>query len=107
MALLVWISLAFLVVALVGSIATAAVRGLRLWRGFRAVSGAVSSALDDVSRRAAEAERRAVALGEHGEGLQAAVERLRESLAQLAVLRSAATDARATLFAFRGVVPRK
>jgi len=107
MALLTWISLAFLVVALAGPAVFAAVRGLRTWRAFRVLSGAATSALEEVARTAAEAERHAVALGEGGERLSAAVARLQESLAALAVLRSAATDARATLFAFRGVVPRK
>ena len=107
MALLTWFSLAFLVVALGGSVTVAVVRGLRVWRAFRAVSGAITSALDGIARTAAEAERHAVALTEGTERLSAAVARLQESLAHLAVLRSAATDVRATLLAFRGVVPRK
>ncbi|NUR75951.1 MAG: hypothetical protein HOQ28_06670 [Thermoleophilia bacterium] len=107
MALLTWISLAFLVVALGGSVTFAAVRGLRMWRAFRALSRAAGSALDDVGRTAGEAERHAVALSEGSERLSAEVARLHESLAQLAVLRSAATEARATLLGFRGFVPRK
>jgi hypothetical protein len=106
MALLAWISLLFLVVAVVGSVSLATVRGLRTWRAVRAFSGATTGALDDVSRIAAEAERHAVSLSEGNARLGAAVTRLQSSLAQLAILRSAASDARA-VFDVRSVFPRK
>src|SRR5882672_8826029 len=89
MSLLAWISLLFLLLALAGSVTVAVVRGLRMWRAFRAFSGAARSALDAVMQTAAEAERHAVSLSEGSERLSAAVERLQESLAQLAVIRSA------------------
>ena len=106
MALLAWSSLLFLVVALAGSATVAALRGLRAWRSFRAFTAAAGSALDDVSRTAAEAERHAVALSEGNARLLDAIARLQESLAQLTVLRTAATDARA-LLDVRGALPRK
>jgi hypothetical protein len=71
------------------------------------LSGAASSALGGVLETAAEAERHAVSLSEGSERLAAALARLQESLAHLAVLRSAATDARASLLSFRSVMPRK
>src|SRR5437588_7304139 len=107
MSLLGWISLLFLVIALAGSVSVALVRGLRAWRAFRAVSGAVSSRLDAVMQTAAEAERHAISLSEASERLAAAIERLQESLAQLAVVRSAATEARGSLLSFRTLLPRK
>ncbi len=107
MALLTWISLLFLVLAVVGSIAVAASRGLRAWRTFRRFSKTTSAAIGGVLETAAEAEQHAVAFTEGTEKLSAALARLQESRAQLAVIQAAATEARSTLFAFRGAVPRK
>jgi hypothetical protein len=107
MALLPWISLVFLVVAVVGSIAVAAVRALRVWRTFRRFSGATTAAIGVVLETAAEAERHALALTEGTERLSAALARLERSRARLAVVQGAAAHARASLLAFRGVVPRK
>jgi cytochrome c biogenesis protein ResB len=107
MALLPWISLVFLVVAMVGSIAVAAVRALRVWRTFRRFSGTTSAAIAGVLETAAEAERHALALTEGTERLTAALARLEQSRARLAVIQGAAGQARASLLAFRGRVPRK
>jgi uncharacterized membrane protein len=107
MSLLTWLSLLFLVVAIVGSIALAASRGLRTWRTFRRVSTTTSSAIADVLNTAAEAERHVVAFTEGTEKLSAALARLEESRAELAVIQAAAAEAQSSLFAFRGAVPRK
>jgi hypothetical protein len=107
MALLTWISLLFLVLAVIGSVAVAAVRALRVWRLFNRFSSATSAALDGVLATAAEAERHAVALTEGTERLSAALARLEQSRARLAVIETAAARARSSLLAFRGVVPRK
>jgi hypothetical protein len=106
MALLDWLSLLFLVLALAGSLTLAVVRALRTWRTFKRVSGAATAAVEAVTATAAEAERHAVALSDRGERLNVAVTRLHESLAQLGVLRAAATDARAVLDV-RTILPRK
>lgn len=103
----VWISLAFLVVAAVVSVAYAAVRGLRMWRTFRSFSRTMGRAMDAVLATADEAEAHALGLGSGAARLNAAAARLQASLEQLAVLRTAAGDARATLSAFRGAVPHK
>ena len=107
MALLPWISLLFLVVAVVGSIAVAGVRALRVWRAFRGFSSATTAAIDGVLETAADAERHALALTQGTERLSAALARLARSRARLAVIPGAAAHARASLFAIRGVVPRK
>ena len=107
MALLTWISLLFLVLALVGSIAFAASRTLRAWRTFKRFSKTTSAAIGGVLETAAEAERHAVAFTEGTAKLSAALAHLHESRAQLAVIQAVATQARSTLFAFRGAVPRK
>ena len=106
MTLLDWLSLAFLVLALVGSITVAVLRALRTWRTFKGFSSAAGAAVERVTATAADAERHAVALGDNGERLNAAVARLQESLAHLAVLRAAAADARA-VFDIRTRLPRK
>ncbi len=107
MALLTWVSLLFLVVAVVGSIAFAATRGLRTWRTFRRFSRTTSSAIGGVLETAAEAERHAAAFTEGTEKLTAALARLEASRAELAVIQGAAAEARAPLSSLRGAVPRK
>jgi hypothetical protein len=107
MALLTWISLLLLVLAVVGSIAVAALRALRTWRMVKHFSRTTSAAIDGVLETAAEAERHAVALTQGTEKLSAAVARLEQSRARLAVIQGAATQARSSLRAFRGAVPRK
>jgi hypothetical protein len=107
MSLLTWLSLLFLVVAVVGSIAVAVSRGLRMWRTFRRFSKTTSAAIGDVLETAAEAERHAVAFTEGTEKLSAALTQLEESRAQLALIQAAAAEARASLTSLRGAVPRK
>ena len=103
----IWLPATFLVVAVLGSAAYAAARGWRLWRTFRRSSGRATEALGRVSDSAADAERRATALTAKTEGLATATARLQEALAELAVLRDAAAEARATVDAVRGLVPTK
>jgi hypothetical protein len=107
MMLAVWICLAFLVVATVGSLVVAATHGWRLWRAFRGLSGRITDALGEVERSAAAAESHAAGLGEGSEHLNAAIARLQVSLAELAAIGGAAAEARSLLAGVRGVVPRK
>ena len=97
MPLLNWFCLLFLVVSAVGSIAFAAVRGLRTWRAARALSNATSEALDDVMRKGEEVEARASAMEAKSARLESAVTQLQESLAELAILRAAYANARSAL----------
>ena len=106
-ALLALISLVFFLVAILGSLTFAAVHGLRTWRVAGAFSGSATSALGDVMQGASEAERRAAALSEKSDKLNAAVARLQQSLAQLAVIRSAADEVSSSISAVRQEVPRK
>jgi cell shape-determining protein MreC len=107
MALLTWVSLLFLVVAIVGSIAVAVLRGLRAWRTFKRFTRTTTAAMERVLETAAEAERHAVAFTESTEKLNAALAHLEQSRAELAVIQSAAAEARTSLTSFRGAVPRK
>ena len=90
MSLLTWVSLLFLVVAVVGSIAYAASRGLRTWRTFRRFSRTTSAAIGGVLETAAEAERHAAAFTEGTQRLNEALTRLEQSRAELAVIQAAA-----------------
>jgi hypothetical protein len=107
MPLLTWISLLFLVVAVVGSIAYAASRALQAWRTFRRFSKKTSTAIGGVLETAAEAERHAVAFTEGTQKLTAALAQLERSRAELAVIQAAANEARSSLSVLRGAVPRK
>jgi hypothetical protein len=106
LALLTWISLLFFLAVFIGSATFAALRGLDTWRAARGLSGAVGPELNRISRTAAEAEAHAVRLSDGNARLALAVERLQRSLAQLAVLRHAASRARGTLDP-RRAFPRK
>ena len=102
-----WIPLAFLVVAAVGSLVHAALRGWALWRAFRRTSRRVNRGLAHVADTAADAERHAVAPSGNAERLAAAASRLQLSLAELAVLRVAYAEGRGLFSSLRGTVPRK
>ena len=105
--MLIWLCAAFLVVALLGSIAVAATRGWRLWKTFSAVSKRTGDAVEQVAATAATAEQRVTSLSANTERLTRAIEHLQESLAELAVIRAAANEVRDGVAAVRGVVPRK
>jgi hypothetical protein len=103
----IWIAVAFCVVALVASPAYAGARAWRLWRAFRRTSRRATDALGRVSASAAAAEAHAVALSSGTERLAAAAGRLRQALDELEVIRAAAAEPRALLASIRGTVPRK
>ncbi|HZQ82651.1 MAG TPA: hypothetical protein VFB25_11815 [Gaiellaceae bacterium] len=103
----IWLSGAFLFVAVVGSAAYAGARGWRLWRTFRRTSRRAGDAVEQLLDKAAAVEEHAVAIGGNAERLSAAAARLQESLAELAVLRAAVEEAREPLDALRGAVPTK
>ena len=104
---MIWLALAFLLVALLGSAAYAGVRAWRLWRTFRGASERGSDAIGRVLESAAAAERRATGLTAKTEALTGATARLQLALAELAVIRRAAAEPRTLLGSIRGSVPRK
>ena len=107
MTLAVWLSLAFLLAAVLGSLTLAALRGWSAWRSFRSFNRRVQKAVADVVRTAEAAEAHATALTTGAERLNRASEQLQASLAELSALREAAGDTAALLAAVRGVVPTK
>ena len=104
---MIWIALAFCLVAVVGSIGYAATRAWRLWKTVRATAKAATDALGRVMSSAASAEEHAVSLTAGTERLSTAITHLQGSLEELAVIRAAAAEPRDLLRSIRGLVPRK
>lgn len=90
-----WLSLAFLLVAVVAGVAFAALRGLSLYRAVKRVGGSFSSQLESISERIASIEQHVAAAEAGMKRLSQAGERLQRSRAQLDVQRAAVREARA------------
>ena len=102
-----WLSLAFFIVAIVGSIGVAAMRGWRLWRTFSGASRQADDALARLTASAAAAEARANSLDAHSERLATAIASLQDALAEFQAIRAAAAEPLALLAEIRGIVPHK
>ena len=107
MAIAAWIALGFLLVALISSLTLAFRSALRLWRSARTFSRRAGAALDEVVQSKAVVDEHSASLAANQERLTNAIEHLQTSLAQLAVLRAAADEARANFDRLRRVVPSK
>ncbi len=90
-----WIALAVLVVAVVGGIAYAAVRGFQLYRNAKQTGAKVSSELDRISRVSAQIERHSAAAEAAAGRLKDASGRLAASRARLDIQLAAVRQARA------------
>ena len=104
---LFWLSLAVAVVLPAVGIFIAFRRGLTLWRDLKRVGRGSAAALDDVGRKLERMSTGAEALGEVTARAEPPVERLRVSLARLAVLRSALADVQDSVGRVTAVYPRK
>lgn len=104
---LVWLALAVSVVAVIAATTWTTLRGLELFRAFRALGGAVGDELTSIERRTGEIEGHVTAAARSGDALAGATARLSVSRARLNVLLSALADARAAVSSVTGVVPRK
>ena len=101
---LVWTSLLFGFVAIVGSIVFAVVRALELWRTTKVFAGDFGGRVDELSRSVdALASRDRAEVGR----LEPALARLRRSSAQLRVLRNAIDRVRDQAAAALVLYPRK
>lgn len=103
----VWLSLGIAVVAIAASVVFVVLRTLDAWRGFRSVSGLLTTELAAVTASADAASAKAAALGDDSVRLDAALRRLQRSRARLAVLSAAIDDVRSTVSRVTGLVPRK
>jgi hypothetical protein len=104
---MIWIAVAFCLLAVFGSLAHATLRGLRLWRTSKALSRRAAGMIAGVSASAARVEERAMGLSDRSERLALAAADLQRSLDELAAIRRAAAEPQALLRALRGAVPRK
>jgi phage tail tape-measure protein len=104
---MIWIAVAFCLLAVIGSIGYAATRGWRLWKTIRSTARAANYEVNRVMSSAAAAETRALSLTAGTERLSTAITHLQGSLQELAVIRAAADEPRSLLASIRGLVPRK
>ena len=93
----VWIALGIAVAGIAAGVAVALVRGLRLWREFKALGRTVGERLDGISRSTREIETHLSRAAESSERLSGSLERLRRSRAVLDVQLSALREARDTV----------
>ena len=105
--MLFWLTLAFAIVAVVASIAYAAVKGLEAYRTAKRLLAAAAEDLDRITRASAEIELHLQAAATSGTRLDASLTRLSTSRARLNVLTSALADVRAAVGRVTSVVPRK
>jgi hypothetical protein len=107
MPLSIWLSLLLVAVATVGGLALVGLRGLELWRTFkafgRALEQTIAAVMSSVDRLAASTERASAA----PERLEPALARLRGDLARAAVLRAAIQDVQASLGRLTAFYPSK
>jgi hypothetical protein len=90
-----------------GSMAFAVVRGLALWRQFKASAGDLSAALERLTDRTEAVAERAERLGSATDGLDASLSRLGRSRARLGVLQHAWSEATSGIGTARSYVPRE
>jgi hypothetical protein len=103
----VWPALAVDVLALIGGIAFAALRGLSTYRLTRTVGGELTAGVDRISRESDELATKLEKLADSTGRLDAALVRLEASRARLNVLLEAIGQVRAGLARLTGIVPRK
>ena len=104
---LFWASLAVAIVLPTIGIVVLVRRGLALWRDLKRAGRVFVTALDDVGRKLERMSTGAEGLGDVTARAEPPVERLRVSLARLAVLRSALRDVQDSVGRVTAVYPRK
>jgi uncharacterized membrane-anchored protein YhcB (DUF1043 family) len=93
----VWPALAILFVGVVAGLVVAVVRGLRMWRAFKATGAEIGSRVAEISRASEEIETHLERAAESSERLAVALERLQRSRARLDVQLAAVREARSTI----------
>ena len=107
MLVLVWPALAIDVIAVVGGIVFAGLRGLSTYRLSRSVGGELTAGIERVSRDADEMAPKLERLADGTVRLDEALTRLQVSRVRLNVLLEAIAQVRAGIARVTGVVPRK
>jgi hypothetical protein len=106
MLLAVWIGLAVSLGAVLVGGWLALTQGLRTWRASRRLMRHMSAQLEAVSKSAAAAEEKAARANEKSLKLATALERLRRSQAELAVLREAVAEVSSSSAILRTLLAR-
>ena len=104
---LFWLSLAVAVVLPVIGIVVLVRHGLALWRDLKRAGSAFTGAVDDLGQKLERMSSGAEGLGDATAQVEPRVDRLRVSLARLAVLRSARRDVQDSVGRVTAVYPRK
>jgi len=102
----IWGALIAGFLCVMAALALLAVRVLQAWRVFKRVRRHLFDAIERLTERGTELAEGAAEAADFGEPLEH-VARLRRSLARLAVLREAVSEAQSTLGRFAAVMPRK
>ena len=104
---LIWLALALSLVAVIVATVFTTLRGIEVFRSFRALGSAVGPELAAIERSSAQIEGHLQAAERSSQALSASLERLRRSRAELNVLLAAVADARASLDRITGLWPAK
>ena len=107
MANAVLIALIVFAVAVGAGLAAATVRGLQVWRDFRAFRRTVLKRLDRLNAELAKLERRSAKAAGNSAALVRARARLQQTLEIASLVRGAAAESWSLFRLVRGVVPRK
>lgn len=105
--MLVWLTLAFAILVIVGSTIYAGRKGLESYRAAKGLLRTSGEELDRIARSTGEIELHLHAAATSGTALSASLTRLHVSRARLTVLTSAISDVRASVGRITGLVPRK
>jgi len=103
----IWCALIVVAGAGIAALALFAVRARQAWRAARDTPQNVLRRLDEFSRKAEAVAEKIAAAGDATVELEGSIERLRISLAQLAVLRAALDEATGTVGRVAAYLPRK
>jgi hypothetical protein len=104
---LVWLALAVGAALTISSLVYLTLKGLETFRSFKRFAGATGAELARIETASGEIERHLSLAAESGTRLEASLGRLQQSRAQLTVLTTALSDARAALNRITGIVPSK
>jgi hypothetical protein len=103
----IWAALTVAVLAGIAALALLVVRGLRAWRELQGTRRDLLRRLDDFTRAAEAVSQKLAATGDATAELQRSRERLRVSLARLAVLRAALDEVDGTVARAAAYLPHK
>jgi TolA-binding protein len=103
----IWTAFGIFLLAIAVSVVWAGYQALRVWRELRRVPGGVLGQVEEIVRRADEAQGRVATLEQQVADLQQRVESLNGSLARARLLMGAVGEVRAVVDSARSYIPTK